>query len=80
VLVASIWTKEKGINGYRFNIFAINEFDFPFPHFDILLREKIVIIKLQGFGMVSIIGLNPNLARSGDLALLAIQIGMYTRV
>lgn len=30
--------------------------------------------------MVSIIGLNPNLARSGDLVLLAIQIGMYTKV
>jgi hypothetical protein len=35
---------------------------------------------LQGFGVVSIIGLNQNLAKIGDLALLVIQIGMYIRV
>jgi hypothetical protein len=35
---------------------------------------------LQGFDVVNIIGLNPNQAKIGDLALLVIQIGMYTKV
>jgi hypothetical protein len=42
----------------------MSEFDFPFPHFDILPREGVIILRMQGFGVVSIIGLNPNLAKT----------------
>ncbi len=57
---------------------AISEFDFPIPHFDILPREGVIILRLQGFGVVSIIGFNPDLARTRNLVI--IQIGMYTKV
>jgi hypothetical protein len=65
---------------HTYEILAINEFDFPFPKFDIPLKEGVIILKLQGFSVVNIIGLNPNLAKIGNLALLVIHIGMYTRV
>jgi hypothetical protein len=61
-------------------ILAINEFDFPFPRFNTLPKEGAVILKLQGFRVVDIVGLNPNLARIGDLALLIAHIRVYTRV
>jgi len=61
-------------------ILTINEFDFPFPRYDLLPREGVIILKLQGFGVVSIIGLNPNLIKVGDLVLLVTHIGMYMRV
>lgn len=48
--------------------------------FDILPREGVVILKLQGFKVVDIIGLNPNLTRIGDLVLLITHIRMYTRI
>jgi hypothetical protein len=50
-------------------ILVMSEFDFPFLRFDILLRERAIILRLQGFGLVNIIGLNPNFARIGDLAI-----------
>jgi hypothetical protein len=53
---------------------------FHFPRYDLLLKEGTIILKLQGFGVVSIIGLNPDLIRVSDLALLIIHIGMYTKV
>jgi hypothetical protein len=55
---------------HRDEILTIDEFDFPFPRFDTLLREGIIILKLQGFGVVSIVGLNLDLARIHDLVLL----------
>jgi hypothetical protein len=58
----------------------LSEFDFPFPRFDLLLKEKTVILKLQGFRVVNIIGLNLDLARVGDLALLVTHTRMYMRV
>jgi hypothetical protein len=45
-----------------------------------LPREEIIILRLQGFNAVSIIGLNPDLAKVGDLALLVTHTIMYTRV
>ncbi len=59
---------------------VISEFDFPFPKFDILPRYGAVILQLQGFGVVSIIGLNPDLAWVGDLAIKIIHTEMYKRI
>ncbi len=53
----------------RDEILVMNEFDFPFLRFDILPRERAIILRLQGFGLVNIIGLNPDFARIGDLAI-----------
>ncbi len=49
---------------YKDEILAISEFDFPFPRSNILPREGVIILRMQGFGVVSIIGLNPNLAKT----------------
>jgi hypothetical protein len=65
---------------HRDKILAINEFAFPFPHFDILPKEGVVNLRLQGFEVVNIIGLNLNLTRTRDLALLVIHTGMCTTV
>jgi len=59
---------------------AISEFDFSFPRFDLLPRERTVILKLQGFRVVNIVGFNPDLARVGDFALLVTHTKMYMRV
>jgi hypothetical protein len=59
---------------------AINEFDFSFPKFDIILKEGTIISRLHGFRVVSIIRLNPNLAKVSDIALLVTHTKMYTRV
>jgi hypothetical protein len=48
---------------------AVSEFDSPFPRFDILPGKGVVILWLQGFGVVSIIKLNPYLTRIGDLVI-----------
>jgi hypothetical protein len=42
-------------------ILVVSEFDFPFPMFDILFKNIVVILQLEGFGVVIIIALNPNL-------------------
>jgi len=47
--MAARWTKKKNQlqqAQHKDEILAINEFDFPFPHFDILPREEVVILKL----------------------------------
>jgi hypothetical protein len=61
-------------------VLAMSEFDFPFPKYDLLPKERVVILRLQGFGVVSIIGLNLNLTIVSDLALFIIHSGMYMRV
>jgi hypothetical protein len=48
-------------------VLAMSEFDFPFPKYDLLPKERVVILRLQGFGVVSIIGLNLNLTIVSDL-------------
>jgi hypothetical protein len=65
---------------HRDEILAISEFAFPFPRFDILLKEGAIILRLQGFKVVNIIGLNLDLARTRDLALLVIHTGTYIKV
>ncbi len=65
---------------HRDEILAINEFNFPFPRFDILLKEGTIILRLHGFKVVSIIGLNSDLAKVGVLVLFVTHAGMYTRV
>jgi uncharacterized RDD family membrane protein YckC len=65
---------------HKNEILAVNEFDFPFPRFDILPREGVVILHIQRFGVVSIVGLNPNFARIGDLATQVTHTRMYTRI
>jgi hypothetical protein len=54
---------------HRDEILAVIEFVSPFPRFDILSKEGVVILCLQGFGVVHIVGLNPNFARIEDLAI-----------
>ncbi len=61
-------------------ILVVNEFDFPFPRFDILLKHGVDILQLQGFGVVSIIGLNPELAQIGDLVIQVTHISISTRI
>ncbi len=61
-------------------ILVVSEFDFPFPRFDILLKIGVVILQLQGFDVVNIIGLNPNLAQVRDLVMQVTHTRMYTRV
>jgi len=61
-------------------ILVVSEFDFPFPMFDILFGNIVVILRLQGFGVVIIIALNPNLVQVGDLVMQVIHTRMYTRV
>lgn len=59
---------------------VVSEFNFPFPMFGILLINIVAILRLQGFGVVIIIGLNPNLVQVGDLVMQVIHTRMYTRV
>ncbi len=65
---------------HRDKILAINEFDSPFPRYDLLPTERTVIMRLQGFGLVSIIGLNLDLAKVNDLVLVITHTSMYMRV
>jgi hypothetical protein len=61
-------------------ILVINEFDFPFPKFDILPRYGAIILQLQGFGVINIIKLNLDFARVKDLAIQITHTGMCTRI
>jgi hypothetical protein len=45
---------------HRNEIQTISEFKFPFPKFDIIFKVGVVIKRLQGFGVVHIVGLDPN--------------------
>jgi hypothetical protein len=65
---------------HKNEMLVVSEFDFPFRRFDILPREGAVILRLQGFGVVSIIGLNLNFVRIGDLAIQFAHTRMYTRI
>ncbi len=47
---------------HRDEILVVREFDFPFPRFNILPKHGADILQLQGFVVVSIIGLNSDLA------------------
>jgi hypothetical protein len=69
-----------GKTQHKEEILVVNEFHFPFPRFDIMFRNKVVILRLQGFGVVIIIGLNPDLVQVGDLLMQIIHTIMYTRV
>jgi len=61
-------------------ILVVNEFDFPFPRFDILPKHGADILQLQGFGAVSIIGLNLELTQIGDLVMQITHTSMSTRI
>ncbi len=50
-------------------ILKVSEFEAPFFRFEILPKERAVILCLRGFGVVSIIGLNLDLARTGNLVI-----------
>ncbi len=43
---------------HRDEIQAMSEFDFPFLRFDILPKDGAIILQLQGFGIVHIMGLD----------------------
>ncbi len=61
-------------------ILVRNEFYFLFPKFDTLPRCGFVILHLQGFSVISIIGLNPNSVPVGDLNIQITHTKMYTRI
>ncbi len=61
-------------------ILKVSEFDASFLRFENFPKERTVILCLQGFGVVSITGLNANLVRIGDLVIHFFHIGMYTRI
>jgi hypothetical protein len=44
-----------------------SEFDALFLRFEIIPKERTIILCLQGFSVISIIGLNANLARIGNI-------------
>ncbi len=48
-------------------ILKVSEFDALFIRFEIMPKEKTIILCLQGFSVINIIGLNANLARIGYL-------------
>jgi hypothetical protein len=43
---------------HKDKILAIGESDSPFPKYDLLPKEGVIILRLQRFSVVSIIGLN----------------------
>jgi len=55
----------------------VSEFDLPFLRFDILLKHGAIILRVQGFNVVSIIGLNMDLAQVGDLAIQVTHSHQY---
>jgi hypothetical protein len=64
----------------REKILTIHEFDFPFPKIGIIPRERIIILWLQGFKVINIVGLNLDKTWIMDLAIHVFHIGMYIRV
>ncbi len=72
--------EQLGQGQHKDEILAISEFNFPFPRFDTLPREGVIMLRLQGFGVVCIIGLSLDLAKTRNLVVLITHIGMYTKV
>jgi hypothetical protein len=42
-------------------------------------QRGVVILRFLGFGVVSLVGIDPNAARVGDIAIEVAHIGFYTR-
>jgi len=61
-------------------VFVGSEFDFPFSRFDIMSKVGAIILQLQRFGVVNIMGLDPNQAQVGDLAILVTYSSFYSRI
>jgi len=45
----------------------VSEFDALFLRFEIIPKQRTIILCLQGFSVISIIGLNANLAKIGNI-------------
>jgi hypothetical protein len=58
----------------------MNEFDFPFPRFYILPKDGATILRLQGFGVVHIMGLDLNQAQVGDLAIHVSHFSFHSKI
>lgn len=58
----------------------VSEFDFPFPRVDILSKVGIVILHLQRFKVVNIVGVDPERAQIGNLDVHVSHMGLYTRI
>jgi hypothetical protein len=58
----------------------MSEFDFPFPRFDIQPKEGTVMLPLQGFGVVHIMGLDLDRAQVSDVAVHVSHFGFYSKV
>lgn len=56
------------------------EFDFPFPTVDILSRVGVIILHLQRFEVVNIVGVNPKRAQIGNLDVHVSHTCLYTRI
>lgn len=59
---------------HKDKILAIDEFDSPFPRYNLLPWEGIIILRLQRFSVVTIIGFNLDLAKVGDLDYLLFKL------
>ncbi len=59
---------------------AMNEFDFPFPRFDVLPIVGAIILQLQGFQVVHIMSLDLDRTKVGDLTILVVHFCFYSRI
>jgi hypothetical protein len=59
---------------------AMNEFDFPFSKFYILPKDGTTILRLQGFGVIHIMGSDLDQAQVGDMVITISHFGFYSKV
>ncbi len=50
--------EELNVAQHKDEVLALSEFDFPFPKVDILSKVGVVILHLQGFKVVNIVGVD----------------------
>jgi hypothetical protein len=72
--------EELDVVQHKDEILAISEFDFPFPKVDILSKVGVVILHLQGFKVVNIVGVDLERAQIGNLDVHVSHTGLYTRI
>ncbi len=59
--------EELNVAQHKDEVLALSEFDFPFPKVDILSKVGVVILHLQGFKVVNIVGVDPKTTQIGNL-------------
>jgi len=56
----------------------ISRFDF-YTTRRVLPPRGVVVLRFLGFGVITIVGIDPNEARVGDIAIKIVHSGFYTR-